>query len=180
MPLLLLIFFGLYGWIEFEMFIAVGNAIGGLATFLGVFITAFVGVALMKRQGAFVIKQWQTSLSKDMSAKSTLANGVSLILGSLLMLLPGYVTDLVGVLCFIPGFRLLIGQTILSRLGASLFSASVAPGFAAKFGTAGGFSSNGDTDANAGKPSTYGRQHPLEGEVIEGQYKSRGDRQNNQ
>ena len=51
MPLLLLIFFGIYGWIEFETFIAIGNAVGGLVTFLGIFVTAFIGVALMKRQG---------------------------------------------------------------------------------------------------------------------------------
>ena len=50
MPLLLLIFFGLYGWFEFEVFILIGNAIGGLVTFLGIFVTAFIGVALMKRQ----------------------------------------------------------------------------------------------------------------------------------
>ena len=63
MPLLLLIFFGIYGWIEFEAFIAIGNAVGGLVTFLGIFVTAFIGVALMKRQGKWVLKQWQISIS---------------------------------------------------------------------------------------------------------------------
>ena len=75
MPLLLLIFFGIYGWIEFEAFIAIGNAVGGLVTFLGIFVTAFIGVALMKRQGTWVLKQWQSSISEGEMNTSTLASG---------------------------------------------------------------------------------------------------------
>ena len=41
MPLLLLIFFGLYGWIEFEAFILVGKMDGGLVTFFGHFHHSF-------------------------------------------------------------------------------------------------------------------------------------------
>ena len=110
MPLLLLIFFGIYGWIEFEAFIAIGNSVGGLVTFLGIFVTAFIGVALMKRQGTWVLKQWQSSISKGEMNTSTLASGASLVLGAVLMLLPGYVTDFIGLLCFIPVLRVLIGQ----------------------------------------------------------------------
>ena len=57
-------------------------------TFLGIFITAFIGVALMKRQGASVVRNWQASLSKGELNTSSLSNGVSLILGAILMLLP--------------------------------------------------------------------------------------------
>ena len=63
MPLLLY-FFGLYGWIEFEAFILVGNIVGGLVTFLGIFITAFIGMALMKQQGASILRRWQANLSR--------------------------------------------------------------------------------------------------------------------
>ena len=81
MPLLLLIFFGIYGWIEFEAFIAIGNAVGGLVTFLGIFVTAFIGVALIKHQGKWVLKQWQSSISEGEVNTSTLASGASLVLG---------------------------------------------------------------------------------------------------
>ena len=85
MPLLLLIFFGIYGWIEFEAFIAIGNAVGGLVTFLGIFVTAFIGVTLMKRQGMWVLKQWQSSISEGEMDTSTIASGASLVLGAVLM-----------------------------------------------------------------------------------------------
>ena len=167
MPLLLFIFFGIYGWIEFEAFIAIGNAVGGLVTFLGIFITAFIGFTLMKRQGTWVLKQWQSSISEGEMNTSTLASGASLVLGAVLMLLPGYITDFVGLLCFTPFLRVLIGQSLLSRLGETVYSSSLFTGF----------SSNSYNDTKQKRPSSYAYQKPLEGELIEGQYESKDDLQ---
>ena len=177
MPLLLLIFFGIYGWIEFEAFIAIGNAVGGLVTFLGIFVTAFIGVALMKRQGKCVLKQWQSSISEGEMNTSTLASGASLVLGAVLMLLPGYVTDFVGLLCFTPILRVLIGQSLLSRLGEAVYSSSLLTGFSSQFRSKDGFSSYGYNDTKQKRASSYAHQKPLEGELIEGQYESKGDPQ---
>ena len=177
MPLLLLIFFGIYGWIEFEAFIAIGNAVGGLVTFLGIFVTAFIGVALMKRQGTWVLKQWQNSISEGEVNTSTLASGASLVLGAVLMLLPGYVTDFIGLLCFIPVLRVLIGQSLLSRLGETVYSSSLFTGFSSQFRSNDGFSSYSYKDTKQKRPSSYAHQKPLEGELIEGQYESKDDPQ---
>ncbi len=175
MPLLLLIFFGFYGWIEFEAFIAIGNTVGGLVTFLGIFVTAFIGITLVKREGTTVMKRWQNSLKNGEAITSPLASSISLMLGAILMLLPGYVTDFIGFLCFIPGIRVLIGQTILSRLGTSVFSSSSASSFYTKFGSTGGFSSYSQTNTEPNRRSNYGHQNTLEGEVIEGQYESKDE-----
>ncbi len=175
MPLLLLIFFGIYGWIEFEAFIAIGNAVGGLVTFLGIFVTAFIGVVLMKRQGKWVLKQWQSSISEGEMNTSTLANGASLVLGAVLMLVPGYVTDFIGLLCFIPVLRELIGQSLLSQLGGSVYSASLFTGLSSQYRSKDGFSSYSYKDKKHERPSSYAHQQPLEGELIEGQYESKDD-----
>ncbi len=177
MPLLLLIFFGLYGWIEFEAFILIGNAVGGLVTFLGIFVTAFIGVTLVKRQSKSVIQQWQSSINDGEINTSTLTSGLSLILGALLMLLPGYVTDFVGLLCFIPGLRALIGQSLLSQLGASVYSSKLFSGLSTRFSST---DSPSYYNYNNTKPQTHSsfvRQQPLEGEIIEGQYESKDDPQ---
>ena len=173
MPLLLLIFFGIYGWIEFEAFIAIGNAFGGLVTFIGIFVTAFIGVALMKRQGTWVLKKWQNSISKGEMSTSTLANGASLVLGAILMLLPGYVTDFIGLLCFIPILREMIGQSLLGQLGKTVYSSSLFTTFSAHFGSTDGFSPYSHKDEKPKKSSPYAHQQPLEGELIEGQYESK-------
>ena len=177
MPLLLLIFFGIYGWIEFEAFIAIGNAVGGLVTFLGIFVTAFIGVALMKRQGKWVLKQWQRSINEGEMNAPTLASGASLVLGAVLMLLPGYVTDFIGLLCFVPVLRLLIGQYLLSRLGETVYSSNPFTGFSSQFRSKDGFSSYSFKDKKQKGPSSYTHQKPLEGELIEGQYESKDEPQ---
>ena len=175
MPLLLLIFFGIYGWIEFEAFIAIGNAVGGLVTFLGIFVTAFIGVALMKRQGRWVLKQWESSISEGEMNTSTLASGASLVFGAVLMLLPGYVTDFIGLLCFIPGLRVLIGQSLLSRLRGSIYSSNLFTNFSSQFSSKDGFSPYSSENTKQKRPSSYAHQKPLEGELIEGQYESKDD-----
>ena len=177
MPLLLLIFFGIYGWIEFEAFIVIGNAVGGLITFLGIFVTAFIGVALMKHQGKSVLKQWQNSISEGEMNTSTLASGTSVVLGAVLMLLPGYVTDFIGLLCFIPVLRVLIGQYLLSRLGGPNYSSNLFTNFSSQFRSEDSFSSHSYEDATQKSPSSYAHQKPLEGQLIEGQYESKDDPQ---
>ena len=172
MPLLPLIFFGIYGWIEFEAFILIGNAVGGLFTFLGIFITAFIGVALMKRQGAWILKQWQGSISEAKMNTTTLASGASLVLGAILMLLPGYVTDFFGLLCFTPVLRVMIGQALLSRLDETLYSSSLFTGFSTRFDSTDGFSPYDHKHKRPKRSANYYNQQPLEGEVIEGQYES--------
>ena len=171
MPLLLLIFFGIYSWVEFEAFNAISNAIGGLLAFLGIFVTAFIGVALMKRQGTLVLKQWQNSISEGMVNTSTLSSGVSLVLGAILMLLPGYVTDFIGFLCFLPFLRVLIGQSLLNRLGETFYSSSPFTDFSSQFNSKDGFSSFSYKNTKHKRTSKYTHQKPLKGEIIEGKYK---------
>ena len=177
MPLLLLIFFAIYGWIEFEAFIAIGNSVGGLITFLGIFVTAFIGIALMRRQGTRVLKQWQSSISEGEMNTSTLASGASLVLGAVFMLLPGYVTDFIGLLCFVPVLRVLIGQSLLSRLGGPIYSSNLFTNFSSQFRPKDSFFSFSYKNTRQKSPSSFAHQKPLEGELIEGQYESKGDSQ---
>ena len=110
-----LILFGLYGWVEFETLIFIGSEIGGLASFLGIFVTAFIGMWLLRSQGRAVLARWQANLTRGEVETASLASGLSLLVGALLMLLPGYVSDAMGILCFIPGLRFLIGRALLAR-----------------------------------------------------------------
>lgn len=125
MALFILAAFILYGWIEFETFIWVGQFMGGLATFLGIFLTAFIGIALLKSQTALIMLNWQADLSKGEFNGKTLSGGLSLLLGAMLMLLPGYITDLCGLICFLPGIRTIIGIAIVRRMSLSGFATSM-------------------------------------------------------
>jgi len=117
MFLYILIIFVLYGWVELEILMLVSDQIGGLASFLGVFVTAVIGVSLLKSQSRQVMQGLQARAQPHGGEIITsLASGISLLLGAFLMLLPGYFTDAIGIFCFIPGIRTLIGSVILVRL----------------------------------------------------------------
>jgi UPF0716 protein FxsA len=169
----MLILFGLYGWIEFEALILIGNEIGGLASFLGIFVTAFIGMWLLRAQGRAVMMRWQSNLNRGEIETDSLASGLSLLLGGFLMLLPGYVTDAIGILCFVPGVRFIIGNALLSRLHI----AKVQNMFGARF--AGGFAGTpeegfGTPEEGFGQTSSRPyRRKTLDGDVIEGDFKEK-------
>ena len=97
-------------------FIYIGGAIGGLLTLLGVFITAVVGLYLLKNQGSVVIARLRTDLVQGRAPVETITDSFALAVGGILMLMPGYITDCIGILLFVPGFRTLAGASILRYL----------------------------------------------------------------
>ena len=166
----ILILFGLYGWVEFEALIVIGSEIGGLASFLGIFVTAFIGMWLLRSQGRAVLARWQANLTRGEVETASLASGLSLLVGALLMLLPGYVTDVIGILCFIPGLRFLIGRVLLARF--QLVSAQNIFGnrFTSSFMTnAEGY----DNPAYSDDKQPFSRPKNLGGDIIEGDFEKK-------
>ena len=103
----------LWGWIEISVFIFVSNEIGGLLTLLGVFLTAIIGITFLKNQGLYVLNQVRSDLAKGHPPVISIADSISLVVGGVLMFIPGYVTDSAGLLLFIPGFRTMAGMYLL-------------------------------------------------------------------
>ena len=166
----ILILFGLYGWVEFEALIFIGGEIGGLASFLGIFVTAFIGMWLLRSQGRAVLARWRANLTRGEVETASLASGLSLLVGALLMLLPGYVTDAMGILCFIPGLRFLIGRALLARfqlVGAqNIFGNRFTSGFMTG-------SDGYDNSAYSDDKQPFSRPKNLGGDIIEGDFEKK-------
>lgn len=107
--------FILYGWVEFEALIFVGNIVGGFLSFIGIFLTAFIGIYLIRRLNRCVFMSWQSERQNNKPGLSKLAEGLSILLGGLLLVIPGYLTDLIGLICMIPILRTLIGSIIIAN-----------------------------------------------------------------
>ena len=116
MGLFFLLGFILWGWAEMSAFIYIGGEIGGLLTLLGIFVTAIVGLSLLKNQGSAVMTKIRTDLAQGRAPVGSVADSISLTVGGILMLIPGYVTDGIGVLLFIPGLRTIVGAWVLHQL----------------------------------------------------------------
>ena len=166
----ILILFGLYGWVEFEALIFIGSEIGGLASFLGIFITAFIGMWLLRSQGRAVLARWQANLTRGEVETASLASGLSLLVGAFLMLLPGYVTDAMGILCFIPGLRFLIGWALLARFPLvgtqNIFGNRFTSGFMTD-------SDGYDNPAYSDDKQPFSRPKNLGGDIIEGDFEKK-------
>ena len=113
MGLIFIIGLLLCGWLEILAFIFVSNEVGWLLTLLGVFLTAIIGIKLIKNQGLSVLNRVRSDLAKGHPPVVSIADSISLVVGGGLMLIPGYVTDGVGLLLFIPGFRTMAGMCLL-------------------------------------------------------------------
>ena len=97
-------------------FIYIGGEIGGLFTLLGIFVTAIIGLSLLKSQGSAVMTKIRTDLAQGRAPVGSVADSISLAVGGILMLIPGYVTDGIGGLLFVPVLRTIAGGWILHQL----------------------------------------------------------------
>jgi len=100
-------------------FIFIGSEIGGLLTLLGVVVTAIIGLSLLKNQGKAVMARIRTDLAQGHAPVGSIADSVALAVGGILILIPGFITDAVGVLLFIPWLRAIAGAWILHHLIAN-------------------------------------------------------------
>ncbi len=115
MPLLLLLFIGL-PLVEIYVLVLVGRQIGALPTVALVIGSALLGIALLKRQGYQTLTRARAKMAEGVMPAKEMASGIFLAVGGLLLLIPGFVTDVLGLACLIPGVRHLLLLWVQRRL----------------------------------------------------------------
>lgn len=116
MGLLLLIAFISVPLVEIGLFIQVGGFIGLWPTIGVVILTAMAGTALLRHQGLGALARLQDSLNHGEAPLDPVFDGFCLLAAGLLLLTPGFFTDALGFLLFVPPFRALIRRAIASRV----------------------------------------------------------------
>lgn len=104
LSLIPLIFLG-YILLEIAVFILVGDAIGVLPTLGLILLSGVVGIGLMRVQGFGVIARIRTEQAAGRVPGREVLHGFMILLAGILLLLPGFVTDVLGLLLFIPAVR---------------------------------------------------------------------------
>ncbi len=98
--------------VEIGVFIEVGGLIGLWPTIAVIFITAAIGAGLMRTQGLAVMYRAQEAMRRGEMPLVQVFDGLCLLFAGALLLTPGFVTDAVGFLLFIPPLRVLLGRGI--------------------------------------------------------------------
>jgi UPF0716 protein FxsA len=100
---------------EIYLLLQVGSAIGALPTVLLVVFTAVVGAWLLKKQGFATFQRFQENLAQGMIPAYEMIEGPIILLGGLLLLTPGFITDLLGLACLISPMRKRIAQYVIEN-----------------------------------------------------------------
>ncbi len=92
----------LLAYIEISIFIKVAAVLGVPITLLLVIISSCVGISLVRNQGIKTFIQMQQKLAAGESPAAEMIKSVSLVLAGILLLIPGFFTDFLGLLLLLP------------------------------------------------------------------------------
>jgi UPF0716 protein FxsA len=101
--------------LEIAAFIMVGGEIGVAATLLLVLLTAMAGAMMLRYQGVAVLTRIRTELQADRVPARELAHGAMITVAAILLLVPGFITDMIGLLLFVPGVRNFLWRQAMKR-----------------------------------------------------------------
>ena len=98
--------------IEIYLFIKIGSQIGALTTISLIFMTAFIGVLYARYEGFNTLKSGMSQLIKNELPIYEIVSGAALAFAALLLILPGFATDILGLLIIFPPTRKLLLKNI--------------------------------------------------------------------
>ena len=102
--------------LEIFLLIKIGGKIGALNTVALIFLTAIIGVYLAKLQGMQTLKSGMINLYQNKLPIYEIMSGASIAMAALLLIIPGFFSDLIGFILLIPFTRkILFSLTLKNR-----------------------------------------------------------------
>ena len=112
----LLLLFILVPAAELALLIEVGSRIGTATTILLIVATGVLGASLASRQGLEVLRQIQQETAVGRMPGGAIVDGMLIFAAGLVLMTPGFLTDVAGFLCLVPATRRVIKQAVARRL----------------------------------------------------------------
>ena len=110
--MLKILLFLVYPFLEIYLLIKVGSAIGALNMILWIFLSALFGFWYLRMRSEYSILQIRADLAAGKLPQSSLMDSILISIGGVLLILPGLISDAVGLLLFLPPVRHLISKNI--------------------------------------------------------------------
>lgn len=101
--------------VELYVIIQVAQQIGGLSTIGLLILSSVIGGWLLRVEGFGVVRRFRSDVMAGRLPAAPLVDGLLILVGGLLMLVPGFVSDTLGLLLLLPPVRLLARKTVLRR-----------------------------------------------------------------
>ncbi|SDU43565.1 FxsA family protein [Stappia sp. ES.058] len=125
MPVGLIILLLLIGvpLLEIAVFVEVGSEIGAVPTILLTVLTALAGTVMLRLQGISLLMKIRGEMDAGRVPGSDLVQGALIVVASILLLIPGFVTDAVGLLLFVPPLRTAIANLAIRNARVTVVNA---------------------------------------------------------
>lgn len=116
MVLRLILLFTIIPLVELYLLIQIGKYVGALPAVMMVFITGIAGGLLVKIQGMRIYRNIRRDLQNGTVPTESLLDGLFILIAGALLITPGLITDIVGLLIMIPVFRKWLRKQLTKRL----------------------------------------------------------------
>ena len=114
--------------VEIFIMIKVGHVVGAFNTILLIAFTAFAGIYYAKLEGLSTLKAGLNQLVKNEIPAYELMSGATIAIGALLLIFPGFLTDLIGLILIIPYTRKLLFSSTISKFKKENFTSDYIEG----------------------------------------------------
>ncbi len=101
--------------IEIYLFIKIGAFIGAFNTILLIFLTAFLGIIYARYEGLNTLKSGFSQIIQNETPLYEILSGATLAFAALLLILPGFATDIIGLLLIFPPTRKLLFNSLSKK-----------------------------------------------------------------
>lgn len=102
--------------LEIAGFIVVGKALGLWLTLALILFTSFLGLVILRSGGLGMVRNLQNASRTGAEPAEAMINGGMRVIAGILLFLPGFITDAIGLLLLVPGFRKLIWKAVGPRI----------------------------------------------------------------
>lgn len=158
--------------IEITVLMQVGELIGAWPTVAIVILSAWLGAKYVRQQGIATLQSVQTKMAQGELPSSEIVTGVMLLVAGVLLVTPGFVTDIFGLLLLVPAVRKALANTVQNYIKVNQGQAF---GASAHFHSTTFTQENGHIYENEVDNSTVFTPKKTinhhQGETIEGDYK---------
>ena len=150
----LFILFAILPIVEIAILVQIGGIIGGWNTIGLVVLTAFVGAYFVKREGLATLQTAQEKMQRNEIPGKEMVDGLMLVIAGILLVTPGVITDVFGLMFALPGTRHLIASQISKHMSMRVVTTT----------------SNFYQDPSASQYNPFNNHKPQSGDIIEGEY----------
>lgn len=113
--------------LEIAVFIQMGGLIGVFPTLAMIFVTAVIGTVLLRQQGFALLGRIRAEMDAGRVPGRELGHGAMILVAGVLLLTPGFVTDTLGFLLFVPAVRSAIWRFLVRHVGVTVVDMSRRP-----------------------------------------------------